>query len=299
MVRAAIVVCLAWTAACGSVGNSLPKGDAGTGGGVGQGTGGASAGTGGAGSGVDAAAAAGGAGGAAAGTGGAGGTAGAGAGAAMDAGGDRMAVDARVDAGPPPVSCQAIKQQNPAATSGVYTIAPIGTAQNVFCEMISGGGGWTAFYVGDNGTTPGDAHFETAADVCPDPANSCLRRLPSTVDETREFAVKCGASVVKFNLDAMAIDYLRNGLEHGWRPLTNALTIDLGIVGKANLVVNMWTGGTVANYGWIISGIDAPSSTPAARATTFGNGYTPNTNWNYCNGSEETVPGSRVMLLYR
>lgn len=215
----------------------------------------------------------------------------------MDAGVDR-AGDAPVDAGPPPVSCQAIKQQNPAATSGVYTIAPLGTAQSTFCEMTSGGGGWTAFYVGDNGSTPGGNHFESAANACPDPANSCLRRLPSTIDVTREFAVKCGASVVKFNLDAMALDYFTNGLEHGWRPLTNALTIDTGLVGKANIVVNVWTGGTGNNFGWIIAGPDAPtSSAPAVLMTTFGNGYTPNTSWNYCNGAADN--SSRVMLFYR
>jgi hypothetical protein len=236
---------------------------------------------------------------AAADTGGLGG-AGGGAGGMTDAGSDRVvATDAGADAGPLPVSCQAIKLQNANAASDVYTIAPLGTPQRVFCEMLSGGGGWTAFYVGDNGTSPGGMHFETAADVCPDPANSCLRRLPSTVDQSREFAVKCGASVVKFNLDAMAIDYFRNGLEHGWVPLTNALTIDVGIVGKANTVVNLWSGGTGPNYGWIIAGVDAASSSVAARATTFGNGYTTNTSWNYCNGTLEQGGGSRVMLFYR
>ena len=49
--------------------------------------------------------------------------------------------DARADAGPLPVSCQAIKQQNPTAASGVFAIAPLGTAQQSFCEMLSDGGG--------------------------------------------------------------------------------------------------------------------------------------------------------------
>jgi hypothetical protein len=281
-----VAICLLLTGGCGSVGGGI-KTDTGSGGATGTGgttgAGGATSGAGGAASG---------AGGAAdasidAPNPGTGGNT-----APIDAASDRSATDGAVDGGPLPVSCQAIKQQNPAAASGVYTIAPLGTAQSSFCEMTSGGGGWTAFYVGDNGSTPGGAHFETAANSCPDPANSCLRRLTSTIDVNREFAVKCGPSVVKFNLDAMALDFFANGLEHGWRPLTNAVTIDGALVGKANLVANVWTGGVTNNYGWIIS-----TSTTAPQATTFANGYTPNTNWNFCNGTSDNT--SRVMLLYR
>jgi hypothetical protein len=268
-------------AACGSVGGGLNTGSGGSPGG----TGGAA--PTGAGGGSDASTGQGGA-----------------AGGAIDAGSDTRADVAITDgggdagdAGVLPVSCQAIKQQTPGATSGVYTIAPLsGTSQSVFCEMVSDGGGWTAFYIGDNGQAPGGAHFETAADACPDPANSCLRRLPITVDATRDFAVKCGASVVKFKLGSLALDYLRNGLEHGWQPLTNAVTIDIGIVGKANLVANLWTGGTTANYGWIVSGPGADTSA-AVLANTFANGYTTNTSWNFCNGVADA--SSRVMLFYR
>ncbi len=291
---------LALTAACGSVGGGL-KTETGSGGSPG-GTGGAA--PSGAGGGADAST-------------GQGGAAGGGLGGAIDAGSDAgsdavsdAVADTRADvavtdgggdaadAGALPVSCQAIKQQNPGAVSNVYTIAPIaGASQSVFCEMISDGGGWTAFYIGDNGQAPGGAHFETAADACPDPANRCLRRLPITVDVTRDFAVKCGASVVKFNLGTLALDYFRNGLQHGWQPLTNAVTVDIGIVGKANLVANVWTGGTVTNYGWIVAGPDAPSSSAAAVMTTFANGYNVNTSWNYCNGVADAT--SRVMLFYR
>ena len=200
-------------------------------------------------------------------------------------------------------SCQAIKQMNPSAASGVFTIAPLGTAQQVFCEMASDNGGWTAFYIGDNGSAPGGAHFETAADSCPDPMNSCLRRLPVNIDETHDFAVKCGAAVVKFKIPASTtagtpppvLDYFRNGLNHSWVPVTNATTIDVVSIGEANLVQYIWTGDTTANQGWI-----AASATGMAQGGadgTFANGYTFNAGWNYCNGTADS--SSRVMLLYR
>ena len=194
-------------------------------------------------------------------------------GANVDAAVDQVRSDAS-DGGPLPTSCAQIKQQNPAAASGVFTIAPLGAAQNVFCEMTGDNGGWTAFYVGDNGTPA--THFENAADQCPDPANQCLRRLPSTLDITHDFAVKCAASVVKFKLGALSLDYLKNGLEHQWQPLTNAVAIDVGLVGKANLVTNLWTG-EPNNLGWIVAG------SQSATTSAFANGYTTNALWNYCN----------------
>jgi len=208
-------------------------------------------------------------------------------GANVDGGVDQVRSDAS-DGGPLPTSCAQIKQQNPAAVSGVFTIAPLGAAQNVFCEMTVDNGGWTAFYIGDNGTPA--THFENAADQCPDPANQCLRRLPSTLDITHDFAVKCGASVVKFKLGALSLDYFKNGLQHTWQPLTNAVAIDIALVGKANLVGALWTG-DVNNPGWIVAG---NQNTPT---TTFGNGYNVNTSWNYCNGQADAT--SRVMLFYR
>jgi hypothetical protein len=212
-------------------------------------------------------------------------------GSIVDAGVDQVKSDA-ADGGPLPTSCAQIKQQNPAAVSGVFTIAPLGTAQNVFCEMTVDNGGWTAFYVGDNGNASGGNHFESAADSCPDPANQCLRRLPSTMDITHDFAVKCGLAVVKFKLGALSLDYFKNGLEHQWQPLTNAVAIDVGLVGKANLVINLWTGDT-NNLGWIVSG------SQSAVTSAFANGYTTNTLWNYCNGSTQPDSSSRVMLFYR
>jgi len=221
------------------------------------------------------------------------GTGGAGGATAPDAATDQARSDATTDTTAPlPASCLQIKQQNPAAVTGVFTIAPLGVAQSVFCEMTVDNGGWTAFFVGDNGTPPGGAHFESAADSCPDPANRCIRRLPTTIDITRDFAVKCGASVVKFKIAALSLDYWKNGLQHQWQPLTAATTIDVGVVGKADLVKFLWTG-EPNNLGWIVAGDNN------APPTTFANGYTTNGSWNYCNGSTQPDSTSRVMLFYR
>jgi hypothetical protein len=287
-------------ASCGSVGNSKPDAATGTGG---AGTGGTS-GSGGSGSGgtiVGTGGAVAGTGGAVAGTGGTvTGTGGAtsGTGGASDAavdssGGDTRPADGGTDAGPLPVSCLQIKQQNPSAANGVFTISPLGTtSRSVFCEMTLDGGGWTAFYIGDNGSTPGGMHFENAADYCPDPVNSCIRRLPANLDTTHDFAVKCGAAVAKFKLGAMGLDYFTTGLPHSWQPVTGAVTIDVVSVAKANLVANLWTGDVPSanNPGWIISGSQNTGM-------TFANAYTPNTNWNQCNGAADS--SSRVMLFYR
>ncbi len=43
----------------------------------------------------------------------------------------------------PATSCKAIKQQNPAATTGQYHLALAGTLVQVLCDMTTDGGGWT------------------------------------------------------------------------------------------------------------------------------------------------------------
>jgi hypothetical protein len=263
-------------ASCGSVGGSS-DGGGGAGGGAGTGGHGGAGGGGGTGGGQDAAAGAG--------------------GSVQDAAADIASTetggsDALADVGTLYASCQEIKSAHPTAASDVYVIGPLGTQQMVFCEMTLDGGGWTAFYIGDNGSAPGGAHFETAADSCPDPRNSCLRRLPSTLDATHDFAVKCGPAVVKFKLGAMTLDYLKNGLQHGWQPLTSPIAIDTGLVGKGNLVANFWTGDSgTTNPGWIVAGDQN------MQPTTFANGYTMNATWNYCNGATDAT--MRVMLFYR
>lgn len=44
---------------------------------------------------------------------------------------------------PDPKSCKEIKQTNPNAADGIYTIAPEGNPIDVICDMTMDGGGWT------------------------------------------------------------------------------------------------------------------------------------------------------------
>ncbi len=43
----------------------------------------------------------------------------------------------------PPLSCADVLSLNPAAPSGVYSIAPFGEPVDVYCDMLIDGGGWT------------------------------------------------------------------------------------------------------------------------------------------------------------
>lgn len=65
-----------------------------------------------------------------------------------------------------PVSCLAIKQANPSAASGTYTIDPDGNGPNapvsVHCDMTTHGGGWTEAVTFQN-TTGEDLNCNTAS----------------------------------------------------------------------------------------------------------------------------------------
>jgi hypothetical protein len=197
-------------------------------------------------------------------------------------------------------SCAALLAAVPTTPSGIYTIDPLLSPDgsgagaeplSVYCDMTTDGGGWTTFLAGQEGSPYVFNHFELTTADCVDPANKCVRRLPSTATTSTWIAATCGSYAVKFNPGTDVLAYLVSGTQRGWAPNTNVTALAPGSnVAFAN---DMFTG-LGSNYGWILSnttdyGNDQPS--------TFSSSYNLNSGWDYCNGTPGT--GSVTRLMYR
>ena len=203
-------------------------------------------------------------------------------------------------AAPSAVSCQAIKQRiRPPSPSVYHHRAARHRRRWSFCEMTVDNGGWTAFYIGDNGSAAGGLHFETTADAAPTPATAASAASPSTIDMTRDFAVKCDAAVVKFKLGA-PLPSTTSGTGSSTRgSRSRAPCHRRRLVGKANLVST--SGPATRTTG------PAPTSAGSsrrdrgrgdhARETRSPTATRLNALWNYCNGAADAT--ERVMLFYR
>jgi hypothetical protein len=205
--------------------------------------------------------------------------------------GSRTTLTADALSSPTPTSCKVIHELAPSGASGVYTIVSQGVSIPVYCEMIVGGGGFTAFFSGTSGHDNVFAHFEKAGEQCPDPANRCLRRLPPDFTESRLFMATCGAEAITFHVNDLGLALFQHGGQSAWQPLSNVTAVAGAPV--LAYATQLWTGAG-DNMSWIISNDDnIPSFTPH----TFASSYNYNAGWDYCNGKPDA--GAVVRLYYR
>jgi hypothetical protein len=163
---------------------------------------------------------------------------------------DVPAIDApAIDARPPPASCKAIHDADPALPSGTYEIDPDGTGGDppvtVACDMLTDGGGWTLVFLSPT------TNLETVP-------------IPYTAGTPRLMA-DAASALLAFR-DATGVshpDHVRFALPDTWRttPPFNADGVDLLISVNINsgapvsttLRYGKFTFSSRCDHGWISS----------------------------------------------
>lgn len=186
-------------------------------------------------------------------------------------------------------SCRAILDLGESQGSGVYWINSGAGAYEAYCDMVTDGGGWTAFVAGYNGAANTFDHMEAGyhSGICTDAERRCMRRMPASIPQaTTEMAVSIGSEMVAMSFTAPLYNWAVSGTQAGWLNVNSVvLTSDV----RAQ-PTSFWTG-SGANTSWI------SARNQASGGSVFAAQYSYNSTWDYGTGTANTW--SPVRLFYR
>ncbi|MEZ4294892.1 MAG: fibrinogen-like YCDxxxxGGGW domain-containing protein [Polyangiaceae bacterium] len=188
-------------------------------------------------------------------------------------------------------SCRDILDKHPGAPTGSYLVELDGAGAKeplpVYCDMTTDGGGWTAVFVGINGSTNVFDRFDAPAHIGASkvPGSRFLqRKVPWSSIAGAELSVECGAARVKFPLTAAADAYFASGTQASWQSLPGGVVL----AGSVPNLPNALFTGSGSTYGFAFARNNSSTQ-------TFASIY-PSTSFNRCNSVTDTTSTVRVYV---